>query len=141
MKSKAAGCIFASVNTGRILLNYRSEQVSSYPNTWAFWGGKIEPGEKIVQGLSREVREEVGFIPEYIKLLPLDVFKTSLENFTFYSFVVLVEDEFIPQINWESSGWGWFDVGKFPSRMHPGAWNVLEKQNFDNVFQQIIDSI
>ena len=37
----AVGTTFIAKDTRRILLNLRSEEVS-YPNTWSFWGGKIE---------------------------------------------------------------------------------------------------
>ena len=42
---KAVGTTFVAKNTKRMLLNLRSKNVS-YPNTWSFWGGKIEKGEE-----------------------------------------------------------------------------------------------
>lgn len=137
---KAAGCIFATVDTKRILMNLRSNEVP-HPNSWGFWGGKIENGESILQGLSREVREELGFIPEYIKVLPLDIHKTYYNDFCFYSFVVIVQEEFIPKINSESGGWGWFNLDCLPAKMHPGSRQVIEKQNFDRVFEQILNNL
>ena len=38
---KASGCLFLSVDTGRVLLQQRSGSVN-HPRTWAFFGGKAE---------------------------------------------------------------------------------------------------
>ena len=56
---KAVGTTFVAKNTKRMLLNLRSKSVS-YPNTWSFWGGKIEKGEEPIDALRREMNEEIG---------------------------------------------------------------------------------
>jgi mutator protein MutT len=45
---------------GRLLLVKRSRRSSVNPRQWEFPGGKLEPGERIDEGLRREVREETG---------------------------------------------------------------------------------
>ena len=57
-KLHASGCIFLSIDTGRVLLQQRSEK-SSHPRTWGFFGGKGEEGER---PLAVAVFEE--FIPQ-----------------------------------------------------------------------------
>lgn len=134
--TKAAGTIFFSLDTRRILMNYRSNTVSC-PCTWGFWGGKIEKGEKILSGLSREIKEEMGFVPKYEKVYPIDIFRTKDNAFYYYSFIVVVKKEFAPKINHESGGWGWFDLDCLPKPLHPGAHAVFKlidiNQNIDNI--------
>ena len=53
----AAGCIFISKDTGRILLAHRSGRVLE-PHTWGTWGGKVDEGESPTQAVVREIEEE-----------------------------------------------------------------------------------
>jgi len=46
--------------TDSVLLHLRDEKTSTYPNTWAFFGGRGEPGETDVECCLRELREEIG---------------------------------------------------------------------------------
>lgn len=115
----------------------RSPHVNN-PLTWAFIGGKMERGESVLKGVSRELREEMGFIPAYKKVIPIDIFKSTDNNFTFFSFAVLVDEEFIPKINNESVGWGWFEIDSLPKPLHPGARITLNNNNFKKIFNEII---
>ncbi|OQY68731.1 hypothetical protein B6D29_00540 [Microgenomates bacterium UTCPR1] len=45
---------------GRILLVKKSLREKVDPGLWVVPGGKIEPGEHVIDGLKREVMEEVG---------------------------------------------------------------------------------
>lgn len=125
----AAGAIFLSRNTKRVLLNFRSTTVSR-PSTFGFWGGKIDEGETIVSGLSREIKEEIGFLPKYEKIYPLDVYCAPDGQFRYYSFVVIVEREFVPRINGESDGYMWCNLNKFPKQLHVGARLILENPSY-----------
>lgn len=137
MTVKAGGVVFISTKTHRVGLYLRSPRVNS-PLTWAFAGGKIHANETILRGISRELREEIGFVPEYKKVIPIDYFKSNDENFIFYSFAVIVEDEFIPRINHESGGWGWFDIDSLPKPLHQGAKLTLMHRDFKKIFKDMI---
>ena len=39
-----------------------------HPGCWAFFGGHIEPGEAILPGLRRELKEEIGYVPQILSL-------------------------------------------------------------------------
>jgi 8-oxo-dGTP pyrophosphatase MutT (NUDIX family) len=127
---KAAGACIVAKDTKRILLQQRSLD-SSYPRTWGFWGGKVEPKENVSQGMLREVGEEVGVdILEYIhKIYPYDQYHSRDSEFSYYTFVVIVENEFIPNINEETGGYAWVNVNYLPKPLHPGAKRTIFKKN------------
>jgi 8-oxo-dGTP diphosphatase len=54
----------ALVNTeGAVLLTRRHDEAHQ-GGLWEFPGGKLEPGESVSEGLHRELREELGVVPE-----------------------------------------------------------------------------
>ena len=124
LKKTACGAIFLSANTGRVLLNLRAPY-KTHALTWCLWGGMVESGETPYEGLLREISEEVGFIPEIAKINPFDVFQSDDEHFRYYSFVCVVDDEFIPTINKEAVGYCWTKLGIWPQPMHLGAVETL----------------
>ncbi len=135
----AAGAIFLARNSKRVLLNFRSTTVSR-PSTFGFWGGKVDEGETIVSGLSREIKEEIGFIPRYEKIYPLDVYCAPDGQFRYYSFVIIVEREFVPRINGESDGYMWCNLSKFPKQLHVGARLILENPSYITNILKMVQS-
>ena len=71
--NQSIGTIFFSKVTERYLFLLRNKD--SHGNTWAFVGGKVENTESPIQGLSREIVEEIGFEPEIVKHIPIEKFK------------------------------------------------------------------
>lgn len=120
-----AGCIVMARDTGRILLAHRSSEIApsgkpvvEQPGTWGCWGGAIDPKEDPKAATLRELQEEAGFHGKVLGIKPLYVFKK--DAFTYSNFLVLVESEFKPVLNWESQGAEWVEVGKWPSPLHFG---------------------
>lgn len=114
------GTLFISAKTGRILLNLRAPH-KTHPMCWSLWGGMIEHGEQPKEALLRELSEEMGEVPDIEKIYPFDVYQSRNQQFKYYSFVCIVEDEFIPVLNRESCGYCWTDLGIWPKPMHQGA--------------------
>jgi 8-oxo-dGTP pyrophosphatase MutT (NUDIX family) len=117
---RASGCIFLAANTGRVMLQQRSS-TCSYPNTWAFFGGKAELGERPIQTLLRELEEEIGALPSIQKVYPLYKFTSADSKFVYDTFLISVFQEFIPTLNNESSGFCWVDLNRLPHPLHPGV--------------------
>lgn len=47
-----------------LLIVKRNENDDLYPGAWEFPGGHLEDGETLLEGLKRELREEIGFDKE-----------------------------------------------------------------------------
>jgi 8-oxo-dGTP pyrophosphatase MutT (NUDIX family) len=123
----ASGCCFLALDTGRIMLQQRSSEVS-HPLTWSFWGGKSEINERPIETLLRECREEMGILPDIEKVYPIHTFISDDNNFTYHTFCVTVFEEFIPLCNRESAGYAWIRLGAWPKPLHRGAKLVLDKK-------------
>lgn len=135
---EAAGCIFISKETGRILLAHRSSRIEFEPNTWAGWGGKIDPGETPLQAVEREVEEESGFSGDY-KINPIWTFEDPESEFKYYNYIVIVQHEFTPQLNWENDSSKWVEYGEWPEPLHYGIVALL--QNKGHTIKKIVDLI
>ena len=127
MSITAAGVVFLAKDTGRCLLQLR-EANKKHNHTWGFWGGIIEKGETPYECIIRELDEEIGFVPELQKLNPIDVYQSKDKNFYYYSFAYVVEEEFRPpQLNGESAGYAWVNIGVWPKPLHNGSHITLNK--------------
>ena len=128
----AVGVWFYSISTQRYLYLLRNDP--RHPNTWGLPGGKIESGETLINAMNRECTEELGFVPEYIKLVPFEKFTSADQGFCYHTFFCTVDSEFIPTLNDEHIGWAWIQSGSWPKPMHPGLWSTI---NFDAVKEKI----
>lgn len=129
----AVGVWFYSISTNRYLYLMRNDP--RHPGTWGLPGGKIESGESIMDAIVRECEEELGSMPEYIKLAPLEKFTTADSGFAYHTFFCSVLQEFQPKLNDEHTGWAWINSGQWPRPMHPGLWSTV---NFDAVRHKIV---
>lgn len=128
--SVSAGIFFYTENTKRFLYVLRSDNKNL--GHWGIPGGKIEEGETLLEGLTRECVEEIGFFPDRAKLVPIQKFVNN--TFTYHTFFCAVSEEFVPKLNEEHNGYAWIDYGCHPKPMHPGLFNTV---NFDVVKEKI----
>lgn len=141
MSGSAVGALILSTSTGRMMLNLRSTN-STYSNNWGFVGGKIEYGETPIQALKREMIEELGnSVPKLEDIIPFDIFSTKNKKFKYYSFLIIVDNEFIPDLNSESSGYAWVQIGQWPKPLHPGAKSILYNNNLLKDFNTLWSSM
>jgi 8-oxo-dGTP pyrophosphatase MutT (NUDIX family)/GH24 family phage-related lysozyme (muramidase) len=119
--SQGAGCIFIAKDTGRILLAFRSEDVSE-GSTWGTWGGKIDVGESPVDAVKREIEEETGYTDKF-QISHIHTYKDG--EFQYFNFLVLVPFEFTPKLNWEHSRSEWVEFGDWNTPMHYGLEELL----------------
>jgi 8-oxo-dGTP pyrophosphatase MutT (NUDIX family) len=128
----AVGVWFYSVDTQRYLYLLRNDP--RHPDTWGLPGGKIESGETLIDAITRECVEEMGAMPNYLRLVPVEKFTSADMGFVYHTFFCSVAQEFCPQLNNEHNGWAWIASGSWPKPMHPGLWSTL---NFDAVRSKI----
>lgn len=128
----AVGVWFYSVSTCRYLYLMRNDV--KHPGSWGLPGGRMEAGETIIQTIERECQEELGSMPDYVKLVPLEKFTTADGAFAYHTFFCSVNQEFTPVLNHEHLGWAWIASGTWPKPMHPGLWSTV---NFDAVRNKI----
>ena len=128
----AVGVWFYSVDTRRYLYLMRNDP--KHPGTWGLPGGRMESGETIMQAIERECKEELGAMPEYLRLVPLEKFTTVDAGFAYHTFFCSVAREFVPVLNHEHTGWAWINSGTWPKPMHPGLWSTV---NFEAVQDKI----
>ncbi len=130
--NQSIGTIFFSISTKRYLFLLRSKD--SHGDTWAFVGGKVEQNESAIQGLSREILEEVGFEPTIIKHIPIEKFTNKNKQFEYHTFISVVDSEFIPILNQEHKGYAWVSIEGWPKPLHPGVFSTFK-------IQEIIEKI
>ena len=118
------GTIFFSTSTKRYLFLLRNKD--SHGDTWAFVGGKVELGESPIEGLTREIQEEVGFLPSITKNIPIEKFTNKNKQFEYHTFISVVEEEFIPKLNKEHKGYAWVSIEGWPKPLHPGVFSTFK---------------
>ena len=129
---KAVGVWFYSVTTDRYLYLMRDD--AKHPGSWGLPGGKVEATESLLAAITRECEEEIGFFPEYVRLVPLEKFTSADQGFVYHTFFCSVASEFQPCLNHEHIGWAWIESGHWPKPMHPGLWSTV---NFDAIRNKI----
>lgn len=114
------GTLFLCSSTDRVLLNLRSPY-KTHSLCWSLWGGMTEGAEIPKETLLRELTEEIGFVPDIKKFYPFDIYESADKHFRYYTFVCVVDNEFVPNINKEAVGYAWTNIGIWPKPMHQGA--------------------
>lgn len=131
----AVGVWFYSTSTDRYLYLLRNDP--RHPNTWGLPGGKVDGNETLIDAIKRECVEEMGLVPAYEKLIPLEKFTSADGKFVYHTFFCTIANEFIPTLNEEHNGWAWISAGSWPKPLHPGLWSTI---NFD-VVQEKVNSL
>ena len=135
----AVGAWFYSLATDRYLYLMRND--TRHPGSWSLPGGKVDAGETLLEAIQRECEEEIGSWPESIKLVPLEHFTSADGRFQYHTFLCLVSNEFLPQLNHEHVGYAWLDRNIWPRPMHPGLWNTVNLESIRAKIETVIDFI
>ena len=106
----------------------------------ALIGGKKEPDDVTpYDALKREISEEVGKTPAIKKIVPLELFTSNDQKFQYNTYVLVVEKEFIPQLNEEHAGYAWCDLNCWPKPLHQGVKRSLSSKINKSKIEVILD--
>lgn len=125
------GALIYSASTKRYLFLLRNQK--RHAGSWGLVGGGVEPGESPAQALHREIQEEIGTV-NINKIIPLEKFTSDNNNFEYHTYLITVDNEFVPQLNNEHRGYAWTSIDDHPKPLHPGVWRTFS-------FKSIIDKI
>lgn len=120
----SAGALFKCLSTNRYFFLLRSS-TSSYPSRWSLCGGKIFKDEQIMDGLKRELIEELGYLPTISNWINFNWFRSIDKKFEYHSILITTPHEFIPNLNGENDGYAWVDLDNPPKPLHPRLREVL----------------
>ena len=129
---EGVGTFIYATSTGRYLFLLRD--TSKYSGTWGLAGGKIDTDEQLLTSLHRELNEELGYDFIDVKVIPIEKFTSDNGNFSYNTFLIPVDEEFTPTLNYEHRGYCWVRLEDHPKPLHPGVWRTI---NFSAVIDKI----
>ena len=132
-----SGALFYARNTKRFLFLERTKTKTA--GQWGLVGGMAEGNETPWKALEREIGEEVGKTPPIKKVIPLEMFTSNDSKFFFHTYLTIVDNEFIPTLNNEHSGYAWTNVNCWPKPLHVGLRNTLQNKSIKDKLQTVLD--
>lgn len=124
--NQSCGSLIYCTSTHRYLFLLRNN--GKFPDSWGLVGGKIEAGESILEGLMREIREELGGEILGAKIIPIEQYTSDNKRFTYHTFLIKVETEFVPELNNEHKGYCWVPLEAYPRPLHPGVFRSIRAE-------------
>lgn len=140
VKIVCSGGLFLAKDTKRFLFVQRTKEKTA--GTWGLVGGKKEPQDNtIIDSLTREIKEEVGKVPNIKKIIPLELFVSNDQQFNYNTYVLLIDKEFIPILNSEHSSYAWCSYNWYPKPLHQALKLSLNNKTIKAKMEILLDLI
>ena len=134
-----SGALIYARSTQRFLLLQKAQ--GKHAGTWGLVGGTNLQNENPWQGLQREVQEEIGFVPNILKTIPLETFVSNDSVFNFHTYLCVVENEFVPTLSEEHCAWAWSTIDYAPKPLHQGLRNSFSNKTIRTKLQTVFDLV
>ena len=118
------GALIYSKQSHRYMFLLRTQK--RHKNSWGLVGGGVEKHETVIAALHREIVEEIGVNLIDSKVIPLEQFTSEDQRFVYHTFLIPVDQEFIPVLNHEHKGYCWVPLDNYPKPLHPGVWRTFK---------------
>jgi ADP-ribose pyrophosphatase YjhB (NUDIX family) len=115
-KKIVAGVLIKCVKTNNIFLLFRNDKTP----VWALVSGGIEKGENVLDGLKREIYEELFIKANKIQFKFVRIEQIPEKNMEFHYYEGLTNNEFKPILDHENLNFGWFPKDKLPTPLFKG---------------------
>ena len=133
-KRIVAGALIKDVNTDKVFLLKRNDKKP----IWAMVTGTVDEGEDVLDGLEREIYEELFIRPGDIRFNFVGIEHIIEKNIDLYYYEAFVENQFKPKLDEENLDYGWFSLEDLPSPLFGGLYSkVSDIINKDNVFSDV----
>jgi len=115
-KNITAGVLIKCSKTDNVFLLLRNDKTP----VWALISGGIDNGENVLNGLKREIYEELFIKSDNIKFNLIHIEQIPEKNKEFHYYEGLTDFEFKPILDHENLNWGWFSKNHLPSPLYKG---------------------
>lgn len=127
---QSVGALIYAKDTNRFLFVLRNgHRFDSY---WGLAGGKVNKRESVGIALVREIKEEINLKVTTERIVPLDTFTSENGKFVFYTYLLVVDKEFMPKLNDEHRGYCWCYIEDHPRPLHPGLHVTFKTDDIKN---------
>lgn len=110
-----------------------------HQGTWGIVGGTAEEMETPWQSLQREIVEEIGAIPNILKTIPIETFVSNDKVFNFHTYLCIIDNEFVPTLSKEHTGWSWAPLDFAPKPLHQGLRNSFSNKTVRTKLETIFE--
>lgn len=114
---------------GELLIVRRSKSEKHFPNAWEIPGGRLDVGEDPFDGLTREVKEEVGIDVDVLNPIKVSHFKRQDgQQITMIVFACKPWSDKV-SLGKEHTAYEWIPLGKAATKLIPEFHPELELFN------------
>jgi hypothetical protein len=75
------------------------------------------------------------------KIIPIDHYSSVDKQFKYETYIIIVDDEFIPNLNGEHSSYAWCKYSHWPKPLHTGVKSTLSSKIVKRKIELILELI